>query len=55
MASNVATNSGLKIEAYDNIGTSLNGRDHLMECIIRFSTLNMGEWVGSCDLIMMHL
>ena len=37
MASSVATTMGLTIEAYDNIVTSLNGRDHWVEGIIRFN------------------
>ena len=54
VASNVAT-LGLTIEAYDNVVTSLNGRDHWVEGIIRFCPLEMGEWVGCCDLVVMHL
>ena len=51
----VAATLGLTIEAYDNLVTSLNGRDHWVEGIIRFYPLEIGEWVGSCDLIVMHL
>ena len=55
VASNVATNLGLTIEAYDSIVTSLNDRDYSVEGVIRFNPLKMGEWVGSCDLIVMAL
>ena len=55
VASGVATTLGLTIEAYTNIVTSLNGRDHWVEGIIRFYPLKMGEWVGCCDLIVMDL
>ena len=53
--SNVDATLGLKNEAYDSIVTSFNGRDHWVEGIIRFCPLEMGEWVGYWDLIVMHL
>ena len=45
VASNVVANSGLTIEAYDNIVTSFNDRDHWVEGIIRFNPLKMREWM----------
>ena len=55
MESNVTTTFGLTVEAYDNVMTSLNGRDHWGEGIIKVCLFEMGEWVGYCDLIVMHL
>ena len=55
VASSVAATLGLTIEAYDNVVTSLNDRDHWVEGIIRFYPLEMRELVGCCDLIVMHL
>ena len=51
----VATTLGLTIKAYDSMVMSLNGRDHWVEGIIRFCPMEMGEWVGCCDLVVMHL
>ena len=47
--SSVAATLGLTIEAYDSVVTSLNGRDHWVEGIIRFCPMEMGKWVGCCD------
>ena len=55
LASNVAARSGLVIEAHDNVVTSLNGRDHWVDRIIIFVSLTIGEYMGFCDLILMHL
>ena len=55
VASSVATTLGLTIKAYDSVVMSLNGRDHWVEGIIRFCPMEMGEWVGYCDLVVMHL
>ena len=55
VASSVAATLGLTIEAYDSLVTFLNGTNHWVEGIIRFCPLKMGEWVGCCDLIVMHL
>ena len=55
VASSVHATLGLTIEAYDNVVTSLNGRDHWVEGIIKSCPLEMGEWVDYCDLIVMHL
>ena len=55
VASSVDATLGLTIEAYDNVVTSLNGRDHWVEDIIRFYPMEMGESVGCCDLVVMHL
>ena len=55
VASSVVAAFRLTIEAYDSVVSSLNGRDHWVEDIIRFYPLEMGEWVGCCDLIVMHL
>ena len=43
VASSVAATLGLTIKAYDSIVTSLNGRDHWVEGIIRFCPFEMGE------------
>ena len=43
VVSSVAATLGLTIEAYDNVVTSLNGRDHWVEDIIRFYPMEMGE------------
>ena len=53
VASSVAATLGLTIEAYDSMVMSLNGRDHWVEDIIRFCPMEIGEWVGCCDLVMM--
>ena len=42
VASSVAASLGLKIEASDNV-TSLNGRDHWVEGIIRTCPMEMGD------------
>ena len=42
VASSVAASLGLKIEAYDSV-TSLNGRDHWVEGIIRSCPMEMGD------------
>ena len=42
VASNVAASLGLEIEAYDSVVTSLNGRDHWVDGIIRSCPM---EWV----------
>ena len=55
MASNVAATLGLIIEAYGNVVKSLNDRDHWVEGIIGSCPMEMGEWVGCCDLVVMHL
>ena len=55
VASSVVATLGLTIEAYDSVVTSLNGRDHWVEGIINFYSMEMGEWVGCCDLVVMHL
>ena len=55
VASRVAANLGLKIEAYDSMVTFLNGRDHWVEGIIRSCPMEMGDWVGCCDLFVIHL
>ena len=55
VANSVAATLGLTIEAHDSMVTSLNGRDHWVEDIIRFCSMEMGEWVGCCDLVVMHL
>ena len=55
MASSVAAGLGLTIKAYDGVVTSLNGRDHWVEGIIRSCPMDMGDWVGCCDLVVMHL
>ena len=54
VASSVAATLGLTIEAYDSMVTSLNGMDHWVEGIIRLCLMEMGDWVGSCDLVVMH-
>ena len=51
----MAASLGLKIEAYDSAVTSLNGRDHWVEGIIRSCPMEMGDWVGCCELVVMHL
>ena len=51
----VAACLGLEIEAYDSLVTSLNGRDHWVDGIIRSCPMEMGDWVGCCDLVVMHL
>ena len=55
VASEVAASLGLEIEAYDSVVTSLNGRDHWVDEIIRSCSMEMGDWVGCCDLVVMHL
>ena len=55
VASSVAASLGLTIEAYDSVVTSLNGKDHWVEGIIRSCPMEMGYWVGCCDLVVMHL
>ena len=55
VASDVAVSLGLEIEAYDSVVTSLNGRDHWVDDIIRSCPMEMGDWVGCCDLVVMHL
>ena len=55
VASNVTATLGLTIKAYDSVVTSLNVRDHWVEGIIKFCPMEMGECVGCCDLVMMHL
>ena len=55
MASSVVATLGLTIEAYDSVVKSLNGRDHCVKGIIRSCPMEMGEWVGCCDLVVMHL
>ena len=50
VASSVDTNLGLIMDAYDNVVTSLNGRDYWVESIIRFCPLEMEEWMGCCVL-----
>ena len=44
--SDVAASLGLEFEAYDNVVTSLNGRDHWVDDIIRSCPMEMGDWVG---------
>ena len=55
VASDVAASLGLEIEAYDSVVTSLNGKDHWVDGIIRSCPMEMGDWVGCCDLVVMHL
>ena len=55
VASDVASNLGLEIEAYDSVVTSLNGRDHWVDDIIKSCPMEMGDLVGCCDLVVMHL
>ena len=43
VASSVAATLGLTFEAYDNVVTSLNGRDHWVEGIIRLCPMEIGE------------
>ena len=51
----MASNLGLEIEAYDSVVTSLNGRDHWVDDIIKSCPMEMGDWVGCYDLMVMHL
>ena len=51
----VVATLGLKIEAYDSVATSLNGRDYWVEGIIILCSMEMGEWVGYYDLVVIHL
>ena len=55
VASSVATNLGLTIKAYDSVVTSLNGRDHWVEGIIRSCPMEMRDWVGCCNMVVVHL
>ena len=55
VASDVASSLGLEIKAYDSVVTPLNGRDHWVDNIIRSCPMEMGDWVGCCDLVVMHL
>ena len=55
VASSVAATLGLTIKAYDCVVMSWNGRDHWVEGIIRLCLMEMGDWVGYCDLVVMHL
>ena len=55
VASNATASLGLEIEAYDSMVTSLNGRDHWVDGIIRSCPIEMGDWVGCCDLVVIHL
>ena len=43
VASSVASSLGLKIEAYDSVVTSLNGRDHWVEGIMRSCPMEKGD------------
>ena len=43
VASSVAASLGLTIKAYDSMVTSLNGRDHWVEGIIRSYLMEMGD------------
>ena len=51
----MASNLGLEIEAYDSVVTSLNGRDHWVDDIIKSCPMEMGDWFGCYDLMVMHL
>ena len=51
----MVSNSGLIIEAFDIVVTSLNGRDYWVENIIRLDPLKLGEWIGYYDLIVIYL
>ena len=42
------------MEALDNVVTSLNGRENWVDGVIRFVTLKMGEWIGFCEMIVIH-
>ena len=55
VVSSVATTLGLTIEAYDSVVKSLNDMDHWLEGIIKSCLMEMGEWLGCYDLVVMHL
>ena len=55
VANSVAGSLGLTIKAYNSVVTSLNSKDHWVEGIIRSCPMEMGNWVGCCDLVVMRL